>query len=101
MGTGSTAGGQAHWRDKGNARDERGGRRRWYSQSQWWPYVAGGMTESRSAPGKSLSSGLVIPQVGKVLSGAPVGKDVEEAQELPVNPARGRHGTQTWYKIFC
>jgi hypothetical protein len=49
--------------------------------------------ELSSAPGEGLSSGLVILQVGKVPSGVPVGKDVEEAQELPVNPARGRHGT--------
>ena len=37
--------------------------------------------------------GLASPHVGKVLQGAPVGKDVEEAQELPVNPIGGRHDT--------
>ena len=31
--------------------------------------------------------------VGKVLQGALVGKDVEEAHELPVYPTRGRHET--------
>ena len=35
-----------------------------------------------------------LPDVGKVLHGAPVGKDVEEAQELPVNPPRGGHDTR-------
>ena len=30
------------------------------------------------------------------LEGAPMGKDVEEPQELPVNPAPGRH--DTWQK---
>ena len=33
----------------------------------------------------------MIPHVGKVLVGTPVGKDVEEAQELSVNPPRGGH----------
>ena len=47
--------------------------------------------ELTSSPGEGIIAGLVIPQVGKVPSGAPVGKDVEEAQELPVNPTRGRH----------
>jgi hypothetical protein len=47
--------------------------------------------ELTSSPGEGISAWLVIPQVGKVPSGAPVGKDVEEAQELPVNPTRGRH----------
>ena len=45
----------------------------------------------RPAPSGGISAGLVIPQVVKVPSGAPVGKDVEEAPELPVNLARGRH----------
>ena len=45
----------------------------------------------RPAPGEGISAGLVIPHVGKVLQGAPVVKDVEEAQELPVNAPRGRH----------
>ena len=47
----------------------------------------------RPAPGEGIRAGLVIPQAGKVSQGAPVGKDVEEAQELPVNPTRGRHDT--------
>ena len=37
------------------------------------------------------SAGLVIPHVSEVLQSASVGKDVEEAQELPVNPSRGGH----------
>ena len=37
---------------------------------------------------------LIVPHVGKVLHGAPVGKDVEEAQELPTNQTRGRHDTR-------
>ena len=45
----------------------------------------------RPAPGEGIRAGLVIPQAGKVPQGAPVGKDVEEAQKLPVNPTRGRH----------
>lgn len=48
----------------------------------------------RPAPGEGISVGLVVPHVSKVLQGAPVGKDVEEAQELPVNPPRGRHDTR-------
>ena len=40
----------------------------------------------RPAPCEGISARLIIPHVGKVLDGAPVGKDVEEAQELPVNP---------------
>ena len=47
----------------------------------------------RPAPGEGISARLGIPQVVKVPQGAPMGKDVEEAQELPVNPPRGRHGT--------
>ena len=47
--------------------------------------------ELSSATGEGLSSWLVILQVGKVPSGVPVGKDVEEAQEFHVNQARGRH----------
>ena len=39
----------------------------------------------RLSPGEGISAGLVVPHVGKVLQGALVGKDVEEAQELPVN----------------
>ena len=37
-----------------------------------------------SAPGEGISAGLVIPHVSEVLQGASVGKDAEEAQELPV-----------------
>jgi hypothetical protein len=48
----------------------------------------------RPAPGEGISAGLIIRHVGKVLQGAPVGKDVEEAQELPVNPPRCRHDTR-------
>ena len=44
----------------------------------------------RPAQGEGVIAGLIVPHVGKVLQGAPVGKDVEEAQELPVNPPRGR-----------
>ena len=46
-----------------------------------------------SAPCKGISSGLVIPEVGKVPTVALVGKDAGEAQELPVNLARGKHAT--------
>ena len=46
------------------------------------------------APGEVISAILILPHVGKVLQGAPVGKDVEEAQELPVNAPRGRHDTR-------
>ena len=45
----------------------------------------------RPAPGEGIRARLMIPHVGKVLLRAPVGKDVEEAQELPVNPSRGGH----------
>ena len=48
----------------------------------------------RPAPGEGISARLIVPHVTKVLQGAPVGKDVEEAQELPVNPTRGRHDTR-------
>ena len=41
----------------------------------------------RPAPGEGIRARLMIPHVGKVLLRAPVGKDVEEAQELPVNPS--------------
>ena len=44
----------------------------------------------RPAPGEGIRAGLMIPHVGKVLLRAPVGKDVEEAQELPVNAPRER-----------
>ena len=52
----------------------------------------------RLAPGEGIRAGLSSPQVGKVPLGAPVCKDVEEAQELPVNLARGRHDTG---KAYC
>jgi hypothetical protein len=48
----------------------------------------------RQVTGEGINAGLVVTHVGKVLQGAPVGKDVEEAQELPVNPPRGRHDTR-------
>ena len=48
----------------------------------------------RPAPGEGISARLGFPCVGKVLQGAPVGKDVEEAQEFSVNPTRGRHDTR-------
>ena len=38
----------------------------------------------RPAPGEGISAKLGFPHVGKVLQSAPVGKDVEEAQEVPV-----------------
>ena len=41
----------------------------------------------RPAPGEGIRARLMIPHFGKVLLRAPVGKDVEEAQELPVNPS--------------
>jgi hypothetical protein len=44
----------------------------------------------RPATGEGIRAWIVIPQVGEVPSGALVGKGVEEAQELPVNLARGR-----------
>ena len=45
----------------------------------------------RPAPGEGIRARLMIPHVGKVLDRAPVSEDVEEAQELPVNPARCGH----------
>ena len=48
----------------------------------------------RPSPGESISVLFGFPHVGKVLEGAPMVKDVEEAQKLPVNPARGRHYTR-------
>ena len=48
----------------------------------------------RPAPCEGTNARLIVPHVGKVLHGAPVGKDVEEAQELPMNPTRGRHDTR-------
>ena len=35
---------------------------------------------SRPAPGEGISARLIVPHVGKVLHGAPVGKDVEEGE---------------------
>jgi hypothetical protein len=48
----------------------------------------------RPAPGEGISARLCFPHIGKVLQGAPVGKDVEETQELPVNSIQGRHDTR-------
>jgi hypothetical protein len=45
----------------------------------------------RPAPGEGISARLGIPQVVKSPYGAPVGKNVKEAQELLVNSTRGRH----------
>ena len=41
----------------------------------------------RLVPGESIRARLMIPHFGKVLLLTTVGKDVEEAQELPVNPS--------------
>ena len=49
--------------------------------------------ELRPAPGEGVYSRLIIPKAVEVLRGAAVGEDIEEAQELPVDPARGGHGT--------
>jgi hypothetical protein len=49
--------------------------------------------ELRPAQGEGVYSGLIIPKAGKVPRGATEGEDVEEAQELPMNPARGGHCT--------
>ena len=49
--------------------------------------------ELRPAPGECVYPRLIIPKAGEVLRGATVGEDIEEAQELPVDPARGGHGT--------
>ena len=43
--------------------------------------------ELRPAPGECVYSRLIIPKAGEVLCGATVGEDIEEAQELPVDPA--------------
>jgi hypothetical protein len=61
---------EATVKGEGGARGERDVRQRRHCRSRWQPYIS------------------------KVLQGAPVGKDVEEAQELPVNPTRGRHDTR-------
>jgi hypothetical protein len=45
-------------------------------------------------PRANISAGFGFPHVGKVLEGAPMGKYVEEAQELPVNLTSGRHDTR-------
>ena len=45
-------------------------------------------------PGEGISAGFGFPHVSKVLQGAPMGKDVEKPQELPVNSTRGRHDTR-------
>ena len=49
--------------------------------------------EVRPAPGEGVYSGLIIPKAGTVPLCATVGEDVEVAQELPMNPARGGHCT--------
>ena len=49
--------------------------------------------ELNSAPGECVYPRLIIPKAGEVLRGATVSEDIEEAQELPVDPARGGHGT--------
>ena len=48
----------------------------------------------RPSPGESISAWFGFPRVGKMLEGVPMGKDVEEEQELAVNPTRGRHDTR-------
>ena len=48
----------------------------------------------RPAPGESIGAGLGIPQVVNIPLDAPVGKDVEEATELPVKPTQGRYHTR-------
>ena len=45
--------------------------------------------ELRPAPCECVYPRLIIPEAGEVLLGATVGQDIEEAQELPVDPARG------------
>ena len=45
--------------------------------------------ELRPAPGEGVYSWFVTPQAGRVPLCVTVGKDVEEAQELRMNPARG------------
>ena len=42
----------------------------------------------RPAPGDGVCAGLCIPQVGNVSLSSPVGKDVEEAQELRESDTR-------------
>ena len=56
--------------------------------SRMFPEVLG------PAPCEGIIASLIIPHVGKVLDRAPVGKDVEEAQELPVDPPQGGHDTR-------
>jgi hypothetical protein len=48
--------------------------------------------ELRPAPGEGVYSVLIIPKACKVPRGETVGEDVEEAQELPMNPARDATG---------
>ena len=50
--------------------------------------------EVRPAPGEGVYSWLIIPKAGTVPLCATVGEDVEVAQELPMNPTRGRHDTR-------
>ena len=49
--------------------------------------------ELRPAPCECVYPRLIISEAVEVLLGAMVGQDIEEAQELPVDPARGGHGT--------
>ena len=49
--------------------------------------------ELRPAPGGGVYSRLIIPKAVEVLRGVSLGEDIEEEQELPVDPARGGHGT--------
>ena len=72
-------------RDEGGAQGELGVRPRRRCRSRWRSYVASGI-ETASVTGASISAGFGFPHVSKVLEDATVGKSVEEAQELPVNP---------------
>ena len=49
--------------------------------------------ELQPVPGEGVYSWLVIPKAGKVPLSAKVDEDIEEAQELPMNPARGSRCT--------
>ena len=40
-----------------------------------------------------ISTGLVIPQAGKIPLGVTVVDDVDEAQEIPINPDQSGHCT--------
>ena len=54
----------------------------------------------RPAPGEGIRARLMILHVGKVHDRAPVGEDVEEAQELPVNPFRFAAGSFFFLRVF-